>query len=510
MDNNVKDSGSPSVDSNHDLINEEIGKESSGSYDMKSQNAAMDGDGKSEQEKQSGENLMMLDETNNSILQSFGHSDNKSITDISDDTFACNLIKDLYLARKKGLFCDITLLIGPDKCKIEAHRVVLSSASDYFRIMFSTDFKESSQSEVDLPKTDFCTMESLITFMYTGKISVINENIEKVIEAANFFGMTKLVKQCVDVIKPEINVQNAIEILEFAEHISNEDLKAFAKKYFIENFDEISKKNLDIMDMSHNLLLEIIADDATAIDQDPTENEERLFQVGWNNLQSKSDYIWEAFVPKLMKAVHLSVASNVFLSDLARKIEDHREAKKLLEKAKFQKKAGLYSLCKMPNIVLIDDNVRWGMKRFQKTGRAFVICHGMINQTDLTGWYGSPIFVDGEPWVLFVSIETHTDDGPPVKYLAPYLCLEREVLTEALSCTFYFEIVPPKTSRILPYGNREMRHDMIDTNNKIWGVEKFIKLTDVFAKYYDKDTDSCKVVVHITEISKIMPIKLAK
>ncbi len=166
--------------------------------------------------------------------------------------------------------------------------------------MFKTDLKEGSQSEIELPKMDLSTMESIMDFIYTGKTKITNENIERITLGANFFCVSKLLTKCVAHIKGKIDNRNAIQIFEFGNQISEERLKDFAKDYIIQNFEEISSKNLDLMEMSTGLLLEIIEDKHTSLHSDPQENAERLFQLGWNNLQSKPDDVWKTFLPKLL------------------------------------------------------------------------------------------------------------------------------------------------------------------------------------------------------------------
>ncbi len=504
MDNIAKDSGPPPAPDKDSLINqeanmEEMCRESSGSdSENNSRNAAMDVDKKTEQGKQFSENLMLLEESHNCILQSFKHLGNQTNTDILDDTFAGNLIDNLDLARKNDLFSDITLLIGPEKHSIKAHRIVLSSASEYFRVMFTNNFKEGSQPEVDLPKTDVFTIEALMEFAYTGKVSVTHENIERITKAANFFGMTKLVEKCVGVITQGINEHNAVEILEFADHISNEGLKECAKMYFIKNLEKISKKNLDIMDMSPSLLLEIITNDAAAIDQDPTENEERLFQMGWNNLQSKSDEVWKEYVPKLLRAVHLPLVSESFLQDLSRKVEDHVEARELVEEAKLQKRTISDGTSKMT--WRMDETLRWGMQRFHGIGKVSVTCNNMINGSNCSEWYSRPVFVQGVTFCLWARIETHTDIGPPEKCLGIYLCAPGSLRTKPIKCTFKMELISVATSTHGSYIRSEVT-SIFDVKKKpAWGFRRFMTLPSIFANYYDKDTDSCTVIAHVSNV----------
>ncbi len=211
------------------------------------------------------------------------------------------------LARKNGSFCDITLLIGPEKHPIKAHKVFLSLDSDYFKAMFTTNLKEGSQSEIELPTID-------------------------ITRAANLFCMSKLLENCIAHIQERIGYTNCIEILEFAEQISNIKLKNCAKDYFIQNFDEVSSTSLDIMNMTPSLLLEIIGD-KTSIDGDPSRNEEKLFHIGFTNLQMKSDVVYETLLPQLLKLVRLPLVNSKPLYVLKNKVKNIQEANLLVEKA---------------------------------------------------------------------------------------------------------------------------------------------------------------------------------
>ncbi len=200
--------------------------------------------------------------------------------------------------------------------------------------MFTGEFREVNQQEIELPTMDTNIMESIIKFMYTGKVQVTTGSLEKITKAANFFGIDALLEKCVETIKQRINIQNSIELLEFAEHISNNNLSNYAKDFFIANFKTIALENSDIKCMSHSLLIARIEDEATSIHEDPTENEEQLFQLGSENLQSKSEDVQETFLPRLMKAVHLPLVSEGFLQDLARKVENQPAGKALIEEAR--------------------------------------------------------------------------------------------------------------------------------------------------------------------------------
>ena len=436
------------------------------------------------------------------ILHSFECSGDKTETDLSDDSYTSDVLKNLDEARKNGDFCDITLLIGPDKHPIKAHRLILASASEYFRAMFTAELKEGGQSEVVLPNIDLATMKSLMDFVYTGKLKVSNENIEKIVTAANFFGLSKIVEKCTKYIKEKMDKNNSIEILEFAERISNRDLKYGAFMFILQNFEAITSKNLDIMGMSTLLLLTLIAANGISIHQDPTENEERLFQLGWNHLQTKSAPDIEKFLPDLLRAVHLPRVSDEFLQNLTRKSGNNETVSAILEQAKHVK-SKFTSRANLPSDL---KNINWAMNRFRNAGTLSVTCEGFRNDTSLE-WSSVPVFINGISLFLRVRIFTNTDNGPPTNYLSTQ-CILYDASTPkrvpSLPCTIKFSLLAPKNSpqnQDFEIGGLSHTFTAAAVYTRLWGIKK---VTEVLAEYYDLETESCTVRAQIDLGLKIL------
>ncbi len=440
----------------------------------------------------------------NKILLHFGESDDITTTDISDKCHVSKLATNLNEARRKGSFCDITLLVGAEKYPIKAHRLVLSSALKYFRAMLTTGLKEASQSEVELPKADAHTMEYIIDFAYTGNIKLNNHNIEQVTSAANFFGVSRLLEKCVDYIKKKIDNTNCIEILEFAEHTSIYALKDSTMKYITENAGEIVSKNLEMIDMSTSLLLEIIGNAATSIHEDPAQNEERLFQMAWNVLHSRTNEEWTRFLPKLLKAVHLPQASDHFLSEIARKVEDSKEARSLIEEAKLEK-LEIAMIHKATSVEPeINENVIWRMARFKKSGKLSVTCHGL--KEGLQGdWYGAPAFISGKAWCLRVGTETrHQLSGPQrnrqrvmVKCLAAYLhCLsDLHDQTVKFNCSLLYPHASSMKSFVLPISFTSLSLESNEASCK-----RMFTTLDNAASINYPDTNDMEIVVQVSDV----------
>ncbi len=434
------------------------------------------------------------------ILHTFCHSNDKSIETIIDETHSDKLIEDLKIARQGGLLCDITLLIGAEKSQIRAHRLILAMKSEYFRIMFTTNLKESVQSEIHLPKDDLLTMKSIVDFAYSGEVQIGNGNIEKLTRAANFYGMPLLFEKCAEYLEDRIDTPNCIEILEFAELITDHGLKDLTKDYIIENFEDVSTLNLDIMNMSTSLLLEIIANDSAAIDPKPSKNEERLFQLGWNHLQAKSGDVFQTYLPKLLKAVHLPQVSVKFLCNITQKIESYEHLKTIIEEANHARSRMGFNES-TANKPRLDESLKWSMCRFQNSGKCSVTCKDLTDEFESSEWYGMPVFIEGIAWCLNAKVETIIE-GPPVKYLSVYLgILGDSHLLPPVTFKRQLELVQPGRITFKRSHFTTERYRTYDKNSFSRGYKKFMKLSDVFADYYDYETDSCTIIAHIGNVT---------
>ena len=66
----------------------------------------------------------------------------------------------------------------------QAHRVVLSACSDYFRAMFTDPMRERSQDEIQLSGVNAEGLELVLEYIYTSKLSLTLANIQTVLSTA--------------------------------------------------------------------------------------------------------------------------------------------------------------------------------------------------------------------------------------------------------------------------------------------------------------------------------------
>ena len=141
--------------------------------------------------------------------------------------------------RNEDVLTDITLKAGDDEgLQVTAHKLVLMAASEYFRTMFKACFSEANMNTLCLHgmteslrdnayksvRTIFFSilrtyqgvesefLRELVDYFYTGEITVTNENVIGLLEAASLLLLPKLVEACGRFLANHIDETNSLRI----------------------------------------------------------------------------------------------------------------------------------------------------------------------------------------------------------------------------------------------------------------------------------------------------------
>ncbi|KRY61028.1 Kelch-like protein 5, partial [Trichinella britovi] len=140
---------------------------------------------------------------------------------------------------RKGLMCDVCLITGHKR--IQAHRVVLAAASDYFHALFTTNMKESLSDEVHIGSIDPDILEAIITYCYSGVIEVNEMNVENLFQGASMLQVPSVVDRCSELLIEKLHPSNCIGIRSFADRNGCDVLMDAAEKFVYQNFVEVIK-----------------------------------------------------------------------------------------------------------------------------------------------------------------------------------------------------------------------------------------------------------------------------
>ncbi|XP_069487892.1 kelch-like protein 5 isoform X3 [Ambystoma mexicanum] len=138
------------------------------------------------------------------------------------------LIKMENYLRHKQL-CDVILVAGDRR--IPTHRLVLSSVSDYFAAMFTSDVREARQEEIKMEGVDPNALWALVQYAYTGRLELKEDTVECLLSTACLLQLSQVVEACCKFLMKQLHPSNCLGIRSFADAQGCTDLHKVAHNY---------------------------------------------------------------------------------------------------------------------------------------------------------------------------------------------------------------------------------------------------------------------------------------
>ncbi|KAH0558172.1 speckle-type POZ protein-like [Cotesia glomerata] len=167
----------------------------------------------------------------------------------------CQLVdlKELYNTK---LNSDFTIIVKGKQFKI--HKAILSAHSPVLATLFTNDTVERQTNEVSILDIYLTSeiFEKLLEYIYTDKVSNLDQVAANLFEAAHKYQMTSLLKICEESLRESLNPENIIQTLILADRCNAKNLKDFIlddmrRNYSLDilssiGYDEISQTNLSL------------------------------------------------------------------------------------------------------------------------------------------------------------------------------------------------------------------------------------------------------------------------
>jgi kelch-like protein 2/3 len=198
---------------------------------------------------------------------------------------AFNVLDDL---RREGQLCDVTIKVKDQE--FLAHRVVLAATSPYFLAMFTGELSESKQDSVTIKEVEPSAIEQLISFVYTGKIEVGEENVQSLLPPANLLQLIEVRDICCDFLKDQLHPTNCLGIKAFADIHSCPDLLSEAQSFAQKHFSKVMESE-EFYALTHQSVIELISSTELGI-----LSEEDVFEavISWTKQsQERAEYLPE-------------------------------------------------------------------------------------------------------------------------------------------------------------------------------------------------------------------------
>ena len=146
-----------------------------------------------------------------------------------------NLLEYASKNRNDGFFNDLTIFAEDEI--IPANRLVLSCCSKYFEGMFKTILR--NENIIEFEAVDGATMKALIDFIYTGSITINEQNVMNLLSGAEYLKFDEVKTFCFEFLRLNFRPDHSTNILKIANLSNNENFKNEIKEYISTNFEKV-------------------------------------------------------------------------------------------------------------------------------------------------------------------------------------------------------------------------------------------------------------------------------
>ncbi|XP_028743126.1 kelch-like protein 13 isoform X6 [Peromyscus leucopus] len=157
----------------------------------------------------------------------------------TSNTHSSVVLQGFDQLRHEGLLCDVTLMPGDTDDAYPVHRVMMASASDYFKAMFTGGMKEQELMCIKLHGVSRVGLRKIIDFIYTSKLSLNMDNLQDTLEAASFLQILPVLDFCKVFLISGVNLDNCVEVGRIANTYHLTEVDKYVNTFVLRNFSAL-------------------------------------------------------------------------------------------------------------------------------------------------------------------------------------------------------------------------------------------------------------------------------
>lgn len=145
--------------------------------------------------------------------------------------------------REERDFIDITL-ISDDELKFDAHKVVLSASSTFFKNILRGTSKNVN-TLLFLNGVKSSDLQLVLDFVYNGEVKLLQESIPSFLEATSKLRISGLSEPTPEATSPPVNSMESTDLTDFQEFLTNDRIESndnSFNEYFEEPFNNIQNR----------------------------------------------------------------------------------------------------------------------------------------------------------------------------------------------------------------------------------------------------------------------------
>ncbi|XP_068818059.1 kelch-like protein 30 [Capricornis sumatraensis] len=220
---------------------------------------------------------------------------------------AQDVLDGLQRLRSQPKLVDVTLLVGGRE--LPCHRGLLALSSPYFHAMFAGDFAESFSARVELRDVEPAVVAQLVDFVYTGRLTVTQGNVEALTRTAARLHFPAVQKVCGRYLQQQLDASNCLGICEFGEQQGLLGVAAKAWAFLRENFEAVAQED-EFLQLSQERLAACLAGDVLQVQPEQSRLEALLRWV------RHDPQVRAAYLPELLGLVHLDAVPRPHVQQL--------------------------------------------------------------------------------------------------------------------------------------------------------------------------------------------------
>ncbi|XP_037646043.1 kelch-like protein 23 [Sebastes umbrosus] len=176
--------------------------------------------------------------------------------DVSHPEEVLDALRGFY---SEGLFTDIALQCSSGQV-LHCHKVALCARSSYFRVMFTADMRERTNSLVRLPVVEVEVLSALVDYIYSSSFTITQLNVESLLKAADLlqFGAVKMA--CEAFLVRLLDVDNCLGMLPFFQLHACLTLEKEARRLLAGRFQEVIKEE-EFLELDPDSLRTVLAEE---------------------------------------------------------------------------------------------------------------------------------------------------------------------------------------------------------------------------------------------------------
>lgn len=178
--------------------------------------------------------------------------------DFCDCDHPAELLDALRHFYMSGLFTDVALQCGESGQVFHCHKALLSARSSYFKVMFTADMRERSNSVIKLSGVDCGVLGALVNYVYTAQVCITEGNVQSLLEAADLLQFTSVKQACEEFLIRLLDVDNCLGMHAFAQMHLCPGLEREARRVMLSRFTELIQQE-EFLQLDHEKIRSVLA-----------------------------------------------------------------------------------------------------------------------------------------------------------------------------------------------------------------------------------------------------------